>query len=57
MLFMSCVCYAFVRVGLLMPCSSLLGNGSWLSFVMSNCELALSHWYPGTGLVLHCIDF
>ena len=30
----------------------------WLSFVMSNCEvkLSLSHWYPGSGVVLGCID-
>ena len=29
---------------------------SWLSFVMSNCEVTLSHWYPGSGVVLDCID-
>ena len=29
---------------------------SWLSFVVSNCELSLSHWYPGSGVVLDCID-
>ena len=29
---------------------------SWLSFVVSNCELLLSHWYPGLGVVLVCID-
>ena len=29
---------------------------SWLSFVMSNCELLFSHWYPGSGVVLDCID-
>ena len=27
------------------------GLTSWLSFVM----LSLSHWYPGTGVVLDCI--
>ena len=27
-----------------------------LSFVMSNCDLLLSHWYPGSGVVLDCID-
>ena len=32
------------------------GLTSWLSFVMSNCELLLSHWYPGSGVVLECID-
>ena len=25
---------------------------SWLSFV----SLSLSHWYPGSGVVLDCID-
>ena len=36
-LFLSCFCYAFVCVCLLMPCGHLLGKG--LSFVMSNCEV------------------
>ena len=32
------------------------GLTSWLSFVMFNCDLSLSHWYPGSGVVLDCID-
>ena len=57
MLFLSCVCYAFVRVFLLMPCGSLLGRlTSCLSFVMSNLSVLLFHWYPGSGVVLDCID-
>ena len=28
----------------------------WLSFVMSNCEFVTFHWYPGSGVVLDCID-
>ena len=37
--FLSCVCYAFVRVCLYVPCGHLLGKGSsWLSFAVSNCE-------------------
>ena len=41
--------YAFVRVCLLMPCGSPAGKGltSWLSFVMSNCEVVtfpLVYW-------------
>ena len=38
--FLSCVCYAFVRVCLFVPCGHLLGKGltSWLSFVVSNGE-------------------
>ena len=31
------------------------GLTSWLSFVVSNCE-SLSHWYPGSGVILDCID-
>ena len=31
------------------------GLSSWLSFVTSNCEVSLSHWYPGSGVVLDCI--
>ena len=40
MLFLSCVCYAFVRVWILVPCGHLYWKEltSWLSFVMSNCE-------------------
>ena len=29
---------------------------SWLSFVVSSLSLSLSHWYPGSGVVLDCID-
>ena len=29
---------------------------SSLLFVVSNCDLSLSHWYPGSGVVLDCID-
>ena len=28
----------------------------WLSFVVSNVSLSLSHWYPGSGVVLDFID-
>ena len=31
------------------------GLTSWLSFVVS-VNLLLSHWYPGSGVVLDCID-
>ena len=33
------------------------GLTSWLSFVVSSVSLSLSHWYPGSGVVLDCIDF
>ena len=32
------------------------GLTSWLSFVVSAVSLSLSHWYPGSGVVLDCID-
>ena len=32
------------------------GGFSWLSFVVSSVSLSLSHWYPGSGVVLDCID-
>ena len=37
---------------------SLAGKGltSWLSFVVSAVSLSLSHWYPGSGVVLDCIN-
>ena len=58
MLFLSCNCYAFVCVCLYAPCGHLLGKdwplGSrlWCLAV----SLLLSHWYPGSGVVLDCID-
>ena len=32
------------------------GLTSWLSLVVSAVSLSLSHWYPGSGVVLDCID-
>ena len=32
------------------------GLTSLLSFVVSTVSLSLSHWYPGSGVVLDCID-
>ena len=32
------------------------GLAYWLSFVVSAMRLSLSHWYPGSGVVLDCID-
>ena len=32
------------------------GLTSWLSFVVSNCEVVFSQWYPGSGVVLDRID-
>ena len=53
---LSCVCYVFVHVCLCALCSP-AGKGltSWLTFVVSAVSLSLSHWYPGSGVVLDCI--
>ena len=33
------------------------GLTSWLSFVVSNCKfVTFFHWYPGSGVVIDCID-
>ena len=32
------------------------GLTSWLSFVVLTLSLALSNWYPGSCVVLDCID-
>ena len=51
-------CYALINVCLLMICGHLLGKGwplgsrLWCLIV----TLLLSHWYPGSGVVLDCID-
>ena len=54
---LSCVCYVCAR---LFICAlwSPAGKGLtfWLSFVVSSVSLSLSHWYPGSGVVLDCID-
>ena len=58
MFFLTCVCYTFVRVCLFVPCGHLLGNG-WPIGTRLWCitvRLSLSHWYPGSGVVLDCID-
>ena len=58
MLFLSCFCYAFVRVCLLMLCCHLLGKGCPLGSRLWSLivNLSLSHWYPGSGVVLDFID-
>ena len=50
----ACVCYVFVRVCLYVLCGHLLGKGWPLgSFLWClTVSLSLSHWYPGSGLVL-----
>ena len=55
--FLSCVCYAFVRVCLFVPCGHLLGKGWPLGSRLwcITVSLSLSHWYIGSGVVLDCI--
>ena len=65
LLFVDLLCFCFVFC-LLCLCTRLFicalwspaGKGltSWLSFVVSTVSLSLSHWYPGSGVVLDCID-
>ena len=56
--FLSCVCFAFVCVCLHVPCGHLLVKGWPLgsSLWCQNVSLSLSHWYPGSGVVLDCIN-
>ena len=56
--FLSCVCYAFVCVCLFVPCGHLLGKGLPLGSHLwcLAVSLLLSHWYPGSGMVLDCIN-
>ena len=53
-MFMFCLVFAMSL------CASVIcarkGLTSWLSFVVSTVSLSLSHWYPGSGVVLDCID-
>ena len=52
-----CLLCLFVRLCI---CAlwSFAGKGltSWLSFVALTVSLSLSRWYPGSGVVLDCID-
>ena len=58
-MFLFCLVFAMFCVRLFI-CAlwSTAGKGltSWLSFVVSTVSLSLSHWYPGSGVVLDCID-
>ena len=56
--FLSCVCYTFVRVCLYVRCGHLLGKGWHLGSRLWCLPVSLSlfHWYPESGVVLHCID-
>ena len=57
--FLAFVCCALVSVCLYVPCGHLLGKGWPLGSRLwcPTVSLSLSHWYPGSGVVLDCIDF
>ena len=55
MLFLSCVCYVFVRDCLYVICGHLLGKGWPLGSRLWCLTVSLS-LYPGSGVVLDCID-
>ena len=57
MFFLSCVCYAFVRVCLFVPWSHLLGKSLPLGCLRCiTVNLSICHWYPGSGVLLDCIN-
>ena len=45
-----CVCARLFICALWSPAGK--GLTSWPSFVVSNCELSLSHWYDGSGVLI-----
>ena len=49
-----CLCARLFICALWSPAGK--GLTSWLSFGVSTVSLSLSHWYPGSGVVLDCID-
>ena len=49
-----CLCARLFICALWLPAGK--GRTSWLSFVVSGCGFVLSLWYPGSGVVLECID-
>ena len=49
-----CLCARLFICALWSPAGK--GLTSWLSFVVSTVSLSHSHWYPGSGVELDCID-
>ena len=55
MLFMSCVCHAFASV----HCCLVVTCWERADLLALVCDVKLCHfpmWYPGSGVVLDCID-
>ena len=58
-MFLFCLVFAMsLCMSVYMCFGSPAGKGltSWLSFVVSTVSLSLSYWFPGSGVVLDCID-
>ena len=58
-MFLFCLVFAMslcasVLCALLSPAGK--GLTFWLSLLVSTVSLSLFHWYPGSGVVLDCID-
>ena len=53
-MFLFCLVFAMFCARLFI--CALWSPASWLSFVVSSVSFSLSHWYPGSGVVLDCID-
>ena len=53
---LSCVCYVLRLFICALWSPAGKGLTYWLSFVVSTVSLSLSHRYPGSGVVLDCID-
>ena len=51
---LQCLCARLFICALWSPAWN--GLTSKLSIVVSTMSLPLSHWYPGSGVVLDCID-
>ena len=54
-MFLFCLVFAMFCARLFI-CALWSPAGKRLSFVVSTVSLSLSHWYPGLGVVLDCID-
>ena len=54
---LSCVCYVFVRICYMCFAVTCWERTDLLALVCGlTVSLSLFHWYPGSGVVLDCID-
>ena len=52
----SCLSLLCCLVCFLRPCGRLLGDRDWALSSLVYCVFCLVHWYPGSAVVLDCID-